>query len=317
MTAAAHVHIDAAISDVWRDCARGLITDSEAEHRTALLAGQRGPPRPIGRQLRAALTLTKFAPRRYQRSPDREASRKRRTVLGACGLLPPAIREEFGGSLAQMSVLTVIALECRRNGRCDWPQDKIAATAGVCRTMVKNAKRKAAQLGLLMITPRPLPGRRNLTDVVEIISSDWLEWLGRIGVKTLAEDKIVSPTKTSFDDAADDGTAKAIAREIAALAGIDIDAAACPPHWREAPKHVASWLKAGQHPELIMLGTARAMRRRSQGAPCSPAYFLPQITTETQELRRLFPGARLDPNVPLGVWPAPVERQHGIRREYG
>ena len=35
---AAALQLDAAISDVWRDYARGVITETEADHRAASLA---------------------------------------------------------------------------------------------------------------------------------------------------------------------------------------------------------------------------------------------------------------------------------------
>ena len=53
--------------------------------------------------------------------------------------------------------------------------------------MVKNALRTAARLGLLTVEERRREGRRNLPNVVRVISREWLTWLARgpkpIGVK--------------------------------------------------------------------------------------------------------------------------------------
>src|SRR5215467_10414385 len=104
------LHIDASISDVWRDLAAGRISEAEAEHRASALAGQRplssrGPLRPI----MGAAIVRRFAPRRYQCSPDREASRRRRRLLARGGHMPPDVRDKYREGEA--SALTIIARE--------------------------------------------------------------------------------------------------------------------------------------------------------------------------------------------------------------
>src|SRR6185312_1169824 len=47
--------------------------------------------------------------------------------------------------------------------------------------MVQNAIREAARLGLLTIEERRREGRRNLPNVVRIVSKEWLAWLTRGG----------------------------------------------------------------------------------------------------------------------------------------
>src|SRR4051812_47319457 len=62
--------------------------------------------------------------------------------------------------------------------------DEIAARAGVCRRMVQNAIREAARLGLVTIEERRREGRRNLPNVIRIVSKEWTMWLARAGRST-------------------------------------------------------------------------------------------------------------------------------------
>jgi hypothetical protein len=47
--------------------------------------------------------------------------------------------------------------------------------------MVQTALREAAQLGLLTIEERRREGRRNLPNVIRILSKEWTSWLARGG----------------------------------------------------------------------------------------------------------------------------------------
>ena len=42
--------------------------------------------------------------------------------------------------------------------------------------------RQARGLGLVLVKERRVPGRKSLTNVVRIVSRDWLGWLRLIGV---------------------------------------------------------------------------------------------------------------------------------------
>ncbi len=53
----------------------------------------------------------------------------------------------------------------------------MAAIAGVSETTVRNALREAAKLGLLTVEERRLTGWRSDTNIVRIISPEWLSWL--------------------------------------------------------------------------------------------------------------------------------------------
>jgi hypothetical protein len=299
MTLAAHnAHLDAAISDAWRDYSQGLISDDEVAQRVALLAGQRTrQPRPIGRQLRAALTLTRFAPRRYQRSPDREASRRRRRMLGSDGRMPQGVRAHY--TEGQRAALTIIANEIKRHGRCDFPIDKIAALAGVSRTTAQNAIREAIRLGHLSKEERPVQGRKNLTNVLRITSREWLTWLEkgpRIGFKSFLGLRNLRPTKTYSADADEEAAeerkignaveATKIAERLGDIAGIK-PKHPWPPGWCGVELHVRNWLAQGWAPDVIMAASRATMARKPKpGPPCSPSYFAPEIARLHSDLAR-------------------------------
>jgi hypothetical protein len=54
----------------------------------------------------------------------------------------------------------------------------------VCRSIVKNAIRAAAAMGLLTVQERRREGRKNLPNVVRIVSREWHLWIKRGGQTT-------------------------------------------------------------------------------------------------------------------------------------
>lgn len=136
-----------------------------------------------------------FPRRKPQRSPDRKASRERQRMLGGAGHLPPQVRQHY--TQGERAVLYVIATEVKRSGVCDWPLGKIAAMAGVCRTTAQNAMREAQRHAHIIVEQRPVPGRKNLTNVVKIISREWSAWIkrGPIGFKTFDPTKNIDIQK--------------------------------------------------------------------------------------------------------------------------
>src|SRR3954463_8042328 len=100
---------------------------------------------------------------------------ERRRRWASCGALPPAIANRF--TLAEQAVLSVVAAEVARHGRCTLVLDHIAALAGVCRKTVKNALREAQRLSLVRIEERRLTAWRNAPNVVTITSLEWTAWL--------------------------------------------------------------------------------------------------------------------------------------------
>ena len=143
--------------------------------------------------------ISRFVPRQRQRSPDRKASRDRRRMLGGSSALPDSLRQYY--TEGQRAVLCIVVGEIKqRHGVCDLPIDKIAALAGVCRTTVQTTIHEARRLGHLKITERPIPGRKHLPNVVEIVSAEWRAWIRRassaarrIGSNSV---KMVSTTKS-------------------------------------------------------------------------------------------------------------------------
>ncbi len=134
--------------------------------------------------------LSAFEPRRIQRRSDPSASKKRRRMLGGSSGLPDTIRHHY--TEGERAALFVVAGEVRKRGFCDLPIDRIAATAGVGRTTVQNAFREARRLAHLKVELRPRRGQKNDTNIVRIVSKEWLTWLKRAPSTGL---KRVSTTK--------------------------------------------------------------------------------------------------------------------------
>src|SRR4051794_34123192 len=91
--------------------------------------------------------------------------------------MPPALAGKF--AVSELAVLRIIGDEVRQHGQCDRCVDELAARAGVCRRMVQTAIREAARLGLLTVEERRREGRRNLPNVIRIVSKEWTSWLAR------------------------------------------------------------------------------------------------------------------------------------------
>ena len=96
--------------------------------------------------------------------------------------------------MGELAVLRIVGDEVRQHGRCDRCVDEIAARAGVCRSLVKNAIRTAARLGLATVEERRREGRRNLPNVVWIVSREWLTRLAR-GPKPIGVRKVIPTAK--------------------------------------------------------------------------------------------------------------------------
>lgn len=130
--------------------------------------------------------------RKHPSSPDKEASRERKRSWAGSGM-PRCMWKHY--TEGERAVLCVVGDQVKRHGYCDLPLDRIAAVAGVSRTTCQNALRKAAKadLGHVRVELRPRAGRKNLTNMIRIISGEWLGWLKRsIGFKrpnpTVAKD---------------------------------------------------------------------------------------------------------------------------------
>src|SRR5215210_818816 len=165
---------------IWQGLTAGAVADDDAqalaERLHACRAVLRGDLKPVGLPpSRPSI----FPPRRLQKAPKRPVAIARRRHLAASGPMPPALACKF--TVSELAVLRIIGDELRQHGLCDRCIDEIAARAGVCRRMVQNAIREAARLGLLTIEERRRDGRRNLPNVIRILSKEWMSWLSRGG----------------------------------------------------------------------------------------------------------------------------------------
>jgi hypothetical protein len=79
--------------------------------------------------------------------------------------------------------MRIVGDECRAHGQCTLHIDAIAARAGVHRTTVQNALREAQGRGevpespIISVQERRLRGHRSLTNIIRIVSREWLNWL--------------------------------------------------------------------------------------------------------------------------------------------
>lgn len=165
----------------------GRLTDQEAQslaeaiHTRRQSLKDRGQAKPLGSLLeplgdprKPARTCSYFPPkRRPQRSPDRQKSLERRRRLAASGPIPPAMAARFTGG--EQAVLKIVADEVRARGTCALSIPEIAARSGTSDSTVRRAFRAA--FGLMTIEERRVPFRPNLTNVVRIVSREWLAWI--------------------------------------------------------------------------------------------------------------------------------------------
>src|SRR5215210_5678330 len=161
---------------IWQGLAAGAVGDDDAQALAERLHARRsvlrGDLKPVGIPLgRPSI----FPPRRLQRAPKRPVAIARRRHLAASGPMPLALACQV--TVSELAVLRIIGDEVRQHGCCDRCVDELAARAGVCRSLVKNAIRTAARLGLLTVEERRRAGRRNLPNVVRMVSRESLVWL--------------------------------------------------------------------------------------------------------------------------------------------
>ena len=152
-----------------------------APHVAALAKGQGRP--------------SHFPPKRKaSRSPDRQASIERRRTLAASGPMPPRLASQF--TTGELAVLRLVADEARANRHCTLTLGELAARAGVGITTARNAIREAAGHGYLTIEERRRDKRPNLSNVVRIVSREWLVWIER-GRKNSSADRVNAKASAS------------------------------------------------------------------------------------------------------------------------
>jgi hypothetical protein len=115
--------------------------------------------------------------RRVGSRPRTDASMARRRSWAAAGRLPPALASRF--TTGEVATLAVIAAQVKKHGACRLMIDAIAAIAGVGRSTVKRALAAAEAAGVIHVERRRLSAFRNDSNVVRIVSREWLVWLKR------------------------------------------------------------------------------------------------------------------------------------------
>jgi hypothetical protein len=199
--ASTYASIDNVSRLIWRAHGAGHLSDAAAQTlaetlqaRKATLTARTYP----NTQKRAGGPPKAIRPR----SPDRAKSIARRRAAAASGAVPSKIACQF--TQGQTAVLAVIAREVRRAGHCDLPIDKIAGLAGVSRRLTQNAIRQAERLGLVLVEARPRPGQKSLTNLIEVISPEWISWL-KIGIdrvqKTASHEKHLDSYAQNYSQA--------------------------------------------------------------------------------------------------------------------
>jgi hypothetical protein len=162
--AAPRVELPKVSALLWKAYAAGQVTEAEASELSELI------------EVRKAIPATGKPVKRHCGSrPRTTASIERRRSWAASGRMPPNIANRFTG--AEQAVLAVIASKVADGGSCSLTIGHIAALAGVSETTVRNALREAKALGLVSIEERRLMAWRNLPNLVQIVSQEWLAWL--------------------------------------------------------------------------------------------------------------------------------------------
>jgi hypothetical protein len=195
-------NVEAAIADLIQVWGAGLITDAECSaidlelrKRQAILYRPPAVPRHWG-GAKSKLSLG-WRSRRPRRSPDREASRARARTLGGSSHMPPQVRAAY--IECERAALFVVAREVKHHGICDLSVGQIAAEAGVCVRTVQNAVAEAMRQGHVWREERERKGyrRKNDTNVLRIMSLEWLAWLkrGPLGCKEFSATKNIGKQK--------------------------------------------------------------------------------------------------------------------------
>jgi hypothetical protein len=115
--------------------------------------------------------------------PKKVAAIERRRRMARASPVPPELVDQF--TQGEHAVITAIAGEIQRAGACTWCLARIAAIAGVCETLVRNAIRKARNAGLLFSVERRRRGQKSLTNIVRALRQSWGAWLKRVGFRKL------------------------------------------------------------------------------------------------------------------------------------
>ena len=180
--------LDGTARAIWTDWAEGKLTDDQAgtlaeglERRKHEVRGTdtvavRAPQ--VSAAAKAQGRPSYFPPKRKQPiSPNRRVSIERRRTLACSGPMPPNLACLF--TTGELAVLRIVSDEVRDRKQCRLTLGEISARAGVGITTARNALRYAAREGLVTIEERRRDKRPNLSNVVRIVSCEWMAWIER------------------------------------------------------------------------------------------------------------------------------------------
>lgn len=162
--AAARVELPAVSAALWKAFGTGQITEADATALSELIEARKAVP-----------AAPRPTPARRGSRPRTDESLQRRRRWAVSGRLPPALAARF--TVAELAVLAVVAAETARHGRCSLAHGHLAAVAGVSVSSVKRAMKAARDLGLVEIEVRRVSAFRNDTNMVRVVSREWLSWL--------------------------------------------------------------------------------------------------------------------------------------------
>jgi len=110
------------------------------------------------------------------RARDRQRSLERRRRLAYSGPMPPQLACKYPP--AQLAALEVIGDEVVARGYCDLSMGEIAARAGCSLRWAQMGLRAAEEdNGHVRIQQRRVSAFRNETNIITIVSPEWLAWL--------------------------------------------------------------------------------------------------------------------------------------------
>ena len=184
--AASRITLPQVTALLWRAYGEGRVTEAEAEALSGLIEARTDAPAsrrlPPIEQTRCEPFLGALSPnpvatprRSTGARPRTDASLERRRRWAASGRLPPWLAASF--TLAEQAVLALVAAEVVRRKDCRLAVGHLAAIVGVAETTVRNAIREAVKLGLVTVEERRVTGFRNDTNIVRIVSPEWIAWL--------------------------------------------------------------------------------------------------------------------------------------------
>jgi len=110
-----------------------------------------------------------------ERTPDRARMLYRRRMLAATWSMPPKMAGHL--TTSQVAYARIVADEVASCGACQLTLDEIADRTGVCRKTAKRAQDRLKELGWITIEERPVKGRKHLSNVVRVVSTEWKLWI--------------------------------------------------------------------------------------------------------------------------------------------